>query len=230
VVRRKAGINPSGAAAPLSEDGYAAVADRCCQAEMRHFIERQIINLGLETCEEAGLYGIVPYHSCEKGPQTFDKLSADLLQDSLERCTWIAQAGQCKPIPEDCEKFSGIQPLADCGCSRSKAAKIDLTDDKLTVNNVGGLGPDIGMAEEYRVSNAGVSSSGVPFDLVVTVVGGYSTWYPEVNGIYDGFGAINIKPRNRKWAGKVLLRFNFFAPGRRAVGFTVPSWNFSLAS
>jgi hypothetical protein len=33
-----AAVNPSGAAAPLDETGYAAVADRCCQAEMQVFI------------------------------------------------------------------------------------------------------------------------------------------------------------------------------------------------
>jgi len=65
------GINPSGAAAPLNEDGYGAVADRCCQAEMQEFIRRHMADLNLEVCEEAGMLGIVPYHSCEKGPQTF---------------------------------------------------------------------------------------------------------------------------------------------------------------
>merc|ERR1719504_514342 len=103
----KVGLNPSGAAAPLTEEGYSAVADRCCQAEMQEFIRRQMVELDLEVCEEAGLLGIVPYHSCEKGPQTFAKLTSNLLQDSSERCTWIANIGDCKPMPEDCPKFSG---------------------------------------------------------------------------------------------------------------------------
>ena len=48
-------INPSGAAAPLTEAGYAAVADRCCQGEMREFIARVVINMGYEICSEADL-------------------------------------------------------------------------------------------------------------------------------------------------------------------------------
>ena len=52
-----------------------------------------MVVLDLEVCDEAGLLGIVPYHSCEKGPQNFAKLTSDLLADSILRCTWLAQSG-----------------------------------------------------------------------------------------------------------------------------------------
>merc|ERR1711865_1044891 len=68
-------VNPSGAAAPLNEVGYSAVADRCCQAEMMVFIERTAFQLGYESCLHGGLTGMVIYHSCdsESGVQSFAK-------------------------------------------------------------------------------------------------------------------------------------------------------------
>jgi hypothetical protein len=211
----KVGINPSGAAAPLTEDGYAAVADRCCQAEMMEFIKRQVVNLNMEVCDEAGLYGITPYHSCEKGPQTFEKLTANLLANSIQRCTWLANIGECQPKPEDCEKFLGGVPEGDCGCSKSSAAQIDFVAGELVRSNLGGLGPDTG-AEEFRVRNAGVSDKAEAFDLVITTLGTYAAKYPQYNGLYNGFGAINIAPPgwpDASFDGSVEFRFSFYEAG-----------------
>merc|ERR1719327_1108374 len=138
---------------------------------MQEYIRRHMIGLDLEVCEEAGLHGIVPYHSCEKGPQTFAKLTADLLQDSTMRCTWVATIGDCKPVPED------------CACSRSKAASSDLTNAVLSNSNLGGLGPGSG-AEEFRIQNAGASDRAEPFDIVVTALSEYKAKFPEYNGLY----------------------------------------------
>jgi len=215
----KAGLNPSGAAAPLTEEGYSAVADRCCQAEMQEYIRRQMVVLDLEVCDEAGLLGMVPYHSCEKGPQTFAKLTSDLLSDSVLRCTWVAKTGGCKPIPEDCPTFAGVLPQADCGCSRSKAAKFDLDNAQVTQSNLGGAGPDSG-AEEFRIDNAGVSDKGEPFDLVITAITPYFAKFPEYNGLY-GFGAITIGPPDTDgtyyagapFSGIVDFKFSFFEAG-----------------
>merc|ERR1719197_1832296 len=91
------GVNPSGAAAPLDETGYSAVADRCCQEEMKVFIERQVIDMGMVVCDDAGLNGMVQYHSCGKGPQSFAALTSNLLDDSAKLCTWLANsAGECR--------------------------------------------------------------------------------------------------------------------------------------
>lgn len=209
------GINPSGAAAPLNEDGYGAVADRCCQAEMQEFIRRHMADLNLEVCEEAGMLGIVPYHSCEKGPQTFAALTANLLQDSSERCTWLANIGDCKPMPEDCPKFSGALPVGDCSCSRSRAAHIDLVNGQVTKSNLGGLGPDTG-AQEFRISNAGTSNKNEAFDMVITTETPYFAKYPQYNGLYNGFGAINIAPPGGdggSFSGTVDFKFTFYAAG-----------------
>jgi hypothetical protein len=207
-VNASAVINPSGAAAPLNQDGYGAVADRCCQAEMREFIRRQSVNLGLEICESAGLLGITPYHSCGLGPRTFDVLTADLLADSAKRCTWIATAGNCKPPPDDCDQYADFPPVADCGCNRSNAAKVNLFTANIAANNLGGKGPITTDPPELRYTG-GVAADGTKFDVVIT-----SETYQD--GRYNG-----------KWNGKVGyfgrilmdiglttdFKFSFMSPG-----------------
>jgi hypothetical protein len=204
-VEAEHGVNPSGAAAPLSDEGYAAVADRCCQVEMMQFIERQVIELGYTVCLPGGLHGITPYHSCEKGPQDFGKLTSDLLRDSSDRCTWLAYTGMCSGMPDDCPSYANVEPKRDCACSRSEAAKIDLASAEVSQNNLGGLGPSEG-AEELRFANAGTSEDGQDFDLVVTAIGSYSSKHPIRNGLHHGFGAIHF-------SGAAELRFSFMKPG-----------------
>lgn len=196
-------INPSGAAAPLTSDGYFAVADRCCQAEMKQFIERQLYNLGLQKCEESGLAGIVHYHTCPLGPQTFDKLTADLLADSKLHCRWLAPAGEtcADPFPEDCPTFEGLEP-ADCGCSRGAAAKLDIAAATIPANNLQSFG-----VGSIRYSS-GVSSAGEPFDLVVTANDGYLANNLAKNGKQGSFGVINIKVNTT-----TTFRFSIVRPG-----------------
>merc|ERR1719181_2701650 len=62
---KRARVNPSGAAAPLDENGYAAVADRCCQAEMEAFMSRAAFDLNIELCQQGGMEGMAPFHTCE---------------------------------------------------------------------------------------------------------------------------------------------------------------------
>lgn len=208
----RVGINPSGAAAPLSEAGYLAVASRCCQAEMRQLIERQVFQLGLVICHNGWLSGITPYHSCEKGHQTFAKLTSDILQDSTEHCGGVARTGSCKDYPADCPQYSGSAEAHDCGCSRSKAAKMNFSSANLSENNLGSLGPTAG-PQEFRIANAGRSDTGEVFDLVVTAISPYASLFPHYNGLYKGFAAINISPKTATFNGSVDLRFNVYRPG-----------------
>lgn len=198
-------LNPSGAAAPLTNEGYLAVADRCCRAEMKEFITRQVEELNLQVCLDSGLAGLVLYHSCENGPQTFDALTADLLRDSTKACTFLADKSQsCKPYPPSCPEFSHVPPSPDCGCSRSAAAKLDLATATVETNNLGGAGPITTDPEEIRFLNAGTSSTGQAFDLVVeSLASGRDTYGPGHDGNkfngrsgekQDGsFGVINLE-------------------------------------
>jgi len=208
-----AAVNPSGAAAPLDETGYSAVADRCCLEEVKQFVERQAVNMGLEVCDRAGLSGIVPYHSCLKGVQTLDALSANLLEDSKGRCAWLATTGNCKARPADCPSFSG-EALIDCGCSRSKASTVDFSGGQsvMTENNLGGEGPSTG-PQEMRYSRVGTSDTGVTFDLVVTSVTAYKRYGgANANGVRNGFGIISLNPPTG--AGMTTdFKFSFVQPG-----------------
>jgi len=199
-------VNPSGAAAPLDQTGYAAVADRCCQEEMKQFIHRQVLNMGYEVCDSAGLLGIVPYHSCGKGGvQTFSALTANLLKDSADRCTWLAKTGTCTPRPADCPDFVGVLSPS-CGCSRSAAAHLDFTLGSIH-SNLGGLGPD-GGAKELRYAGVGTSSTGQKFDLVVTNLSPYQTPAPQANGVKNGFGRIS-----HGLGSSTDFLFSFMVPG-----------------
>jgi len=151
--KKRSIYNPSGAAAPLTEEGYASVADCCCQNEMLEFARRATVDLNLEVCDQGGLIGITPFHTCEKGPLNYDTLVGDLLRDSAKRCTWIAPLGSCKERPSDCpgSEEEG-SPFVDCGCSVSKAIKPDFPRATIGQDNLGGSGPDTG-AEELRLVN-----------------------------------------------------------------------------
>jgi len=206
-------VNPSGAAAPLDETGYSAVADRCCLEEVKQFVERQVANLGLEVCDPAGLSGIVPYHSCLKGTQSFDALNANLLADSQSRCAWLATTGNCKARPADCPSFSG-EAMTDCGCSRSKASTLDFSGGMsvMAENNLGGEGPTTG-PQEMRYSRIGTSDTGVTFDLVVTALTTYKRYGgANANGVRNGFGLISLNPPTA--AGLTTdFKFSFVQPG-----------------
>jgi len=201
------GINPSGAAATLDQTGYVAVADRCCQSEMIEFIQRQIFVLGMEVCFEPGLRGIVPYHSCEYGLQSFDKLTADLLRDSVDRCGWLRNSGQCQPIPADCPEFTEIIPFYDCGCNRTTASVLDISTASVVSNNLGGKGPVNTDPEEIRYSS-GTSHKGEPFDLVITALTPYTAGNIKNNGKDGGFGRITMK-----YASEAHFKFSFVEPG-----------------
>lgn len=168
------GTNPSGSAAPLTQEGYAAVADRCCQAEMEQFIERVAFDLNLEVCNAGGVKGIAPWHTCDKGPQTYADLTKNLLEDTQDRCSAFASTGKCKDLPADCPEFTGAD-VSDCHCSVSNAAKLDFTRAYLGTNNLGGVGPDTG-TEEMRYVNIFAKAFPVRWttnpDVCIDVAGG----------------------------------------------------------
>jgi len=99
--RRSQGI---GASADLTEGGYVAVASSCCVAEMEEFARRVVADLGLVICDEGGLSGTVGFHTCEKGWQSFAKLSEDIKNGQHGQCAWTA-------MPDYCGEFD----RANCG-------------------------------------------------------------------------------------------------------------------
>jgi len=200
--------NPSGASAPLSEVGYTAVADRCCQAEMVEFLRRQLVNMGYDVCDEGGLYGVAQFHSCSER-QSFDKLGTDILEDWDSRCTYLAKTGHCPSyfLPGDCPTYPEVPPPSACGCTNSQAATVDLTGGTSN-NNIGGEGPNTGGPEELRFDSAGKAADGTAFDVVITAVDSYSTPTPTVNGATGAFGRINMHADT-----ETQFKFAFMKPG-----------------
>jgi len=213
-------VNPSGAAAPLDEAGYTAVADRCCQAEMQVFIQRKVADLGMEVCDTAGLRGIVPYHSCDKGPQSFAALESNLLEDSAKTCTWLANTGSCKPLDPSCPTFENVPPLPVCGCSRSAAVLLDFENANMITNNLGGNGPDTGVAEEMRYGNIGEYPAGEPFDMIIVALTSpfvNKKGYVRLNGIWKNkqFGniALDNSGEAKTYSNEIKLQVSFVRPG-----------------
>jgi hypothetical protein len=203
------GVNPSGAAASLDQTGYVAVADRCCQSEMIEFTRRHLTQLGFEVCFEPGLKGIVPYHSCEYGLQSFDKLTEDLLRDSEDECGWLRLVGECAPIPDYCPEYTHVIPFYDCGCNRTLASTFDMRDATLTYNNLGGMGPNTADPQEMRFSSpTSASYSGKPFDLVITALTSYTNGNINNNKIDGGFGQFTMQAQT-----ETNFKFSFVQPG-----------------
>jgi len=199
--------------AELNQAGYAAVVDRCCQAEVKHFITRTAKNLNLEICDPGGVTGLAPFHHCEKEPQTFADLTSTLLAASTQKCYWLTK-GKCEPLPADCQGFVGGGEgeggySSDCTCHMSKTAKFDFSIATVTNNNLGGKGPGSG-PEELRYGNVGTSDKGEAFDLVVTTLGAYgrNSNGKDENGIKGAFGKINMNH-----GSSTDFRFNFMLPG-----------------
>jgi len=215
-VEQTPGVNPSGAAASLDQTGYVAVADRCCQSEMIEFTRRHLTQLGFEVCIESGLRGIVPYHSCEYGLQTFDKLTADLLRDAADECGWLRNVGDCAPIPDYCPEYTVVIPFYDCGCNRTLASNFDMSDATVVYNNLGGTGPETSDPPELRFSSPSARSySGKPFDLVIKAVSGtpsensgYTGGNFRQNGLDGGFGVFTMKAQT-----ETNFLFSFVEPG-----------------
>lgn len=70
------------------------------------------------------------------------------------------------------------------------------------------MGPSAGV-EELRYSNAGTSSTGETFDLVVITLNAYRASNPRLNGIHRGFGIITTACSSEP----TDFRFSFVQPG-----------------
>jgi len=187
--------------------------------------------MGFEVCERPGLDGIVPYHSCERGVQTFDDLTSNILQDAISKCPWVASTGACKALDPSCPTFAGA-PLSDCGCNRSQAVLLDFERATVLQNNLGSGGPDTGVAE-IRYGGIGEYPAGQPFDLVVAAPDAYAGSNKH-NGKASSpkFGRLSVYgPGHSKapanWDGNAKLQLSFVRPGG-ASPVILPEFFFAL--
>jgi hypothetical protein len=76
------------------------------------------------------------------------------------------------------------------------AVKLDFFNANLTINNLGGKGPEFGKAEEIRYSRVGTYNNEF-FDLVITVASGsYLPQDVSKNGQNGKFGQVRFSSKN----------------------------------
>lgn len=97
--------HPTGKSAELDEDGYAAVALRCCYSEMEEFVLREIGRQRFSVCDDAwgegSLQGFLRWFDCTDDGQTYEKLRqgiATARHGIAPLCPWLTDRGlQCDP-------------------------------------------------------------------------------------------------------------------------------------
>lgn len=82
-------LAPRGKTAPLSNQGYNAVAALGSNLEMAEFARRVAEDQHLEVKSERGLKGLVPYYSGDRTRHDFDTLAAELKHLSEKPDNWI---------------------------------------------------------------------------------------------------------------------------------------------
>merc|ERR1711957_612303 len=86
-----------GRTAELSEDGYASVAVRRSNVQMKEFI-RRVVMADFRTIDAAKMNGLAPYHSGKISMQSYAKLHEDLKQ--IEDAESAGSAGSDAPEDE----------------------------------------------------------------------------------------------------------------------------------
>jgi len=103
----------------LSESGYHAVANVCCNYEMEEFIRRLVKSKNLKVCDEGGLQGIVPWHACEN-VQNFSILEKEIIIGQTGACSWVAKEKEsCKKMSAACGKASDPMSHRRRNCGRN---------------------------------------------------------------------------------------------------------------
>lgn len=93
---------PDASIVTLNDVGYYTIADMCCNYEMEEFIRRVVDSGDLKVCDEGGLQGMVPWHTCEK-KQSYAALSKEINEASAGKCPWTAaKSGSCKEKGKSC--------------------------------------------------------------------------------------------------------------------------------
>mmetsp|Transcript_86003 Transcript_86003/g.151906 ORF Transcript_86003/g.151906 Transcript_86003/m.151906 type:complete len:253 (+) Transcript_86003:91-849(+) len=79
----------SGAAVPLTEDGYSKIARQNSTSEMVQFVARVVADLGLCIEDQGGISGVALWYSGEKGTQSLASLRSEVVNASKHDNSWI---------------------------------------------------------------------------------------------------------------------------------------------
>lgn len=172
-----------GVTASLDEDGYHQVAVRCCDPEMDAYARRVLFELSLVICNEGDFRGMLAYHTCEKGPQTFDRLREAVLLAQDGDCSWVsANTSSCHPQASHCG-FDAVPSSRRRVCAYTTASPmtaITTTSASLTTTRLRLVAPTT-----VTTTTAAIGCLGAPKDIVIMIdasksVGG-TGWAAEAN-------------------------------------------------
>jgi len=83
--------------APLDEEGYTTVAGLQSQTAMEKFMRRVIDNMGMSIEDDAGLMGMVPFYSGEKGVRSYAAMKSELEKTAKKKKSWL-KVDPSKPV------------------------------------------------------------------------------------------------------------------------------------
>jgi len=94
--------DPDASTVSLNQAGYKAISGLCCNYEMEEFIRRIVSTEKLKVCDEGGLQGVAPFHTCENA-QNYSLLLKEVLQGTSGLCPWTgSETGACKKGSGSC--------------------------------------------------------------------------------------------------------------------------------
>lgn len=122
----------TGAFAPLSEAGYAAVSMLQNDTQMERFVRRTAAALDITVKSDLSLRGFVPFYSGSKSKKSYAVLTAELTKISSHPNSWLAPRGSTAPLTE-----AGYATVAALGSSLEMAQFVHRTTKamKLSVKN-----------------------------------------------------------------------------------------------
>lgn len=122
----------TGAFAPLSEAGYAAVSMLKNDTQMERFVRRTAAALDITVKNDLSLRGFVPFYSGSKSKKSYAVLTAELTKISSHPNSWLAPRGSTAPLNE-----AGYATVAALGSSLEMAQFVHRTTKamKLSVKN-----------------------------------------------------------------------------------------------
>jgi hypothetical protein len=237
----------SGATAELSEAGYLVLATLCCPLEMSLFAERVVQHLGFVVCNEGSLNGMVAWFYCKNQTRTFAELVADSINAANGECAWVGSESKCPTMSENCPHFpdNGAHRRRNCGfrkivntttskeppafttmeapfsCDLDIATSLDFGRSNLTVNNLGGNGPD-DSGSSSLIYQGIATYQGSSVDLVIRAEGDYVAADTAENGIRDQHGQINVMSGH---AVELVFSFRYSATKAEVV---LPEFYFTL--
>jgi len=135
-----------GSTADLNEQGYAAVAAKCCHQEMSAFAARAAEVLGYRVCELGGLHGLVHWYMGCGNTQTFAKLLDEIRDAETKTCPWVhtsacpKRSSQCTVFPDGGEHRRRRCSIP-AGCASHSWRVDQFSNSALGQITVSGVGP-----------------------------------------------------------------------------------------